>query len=250
MGENQVMASDSWNDIDPVDAGSCLNALQERMTECDEAFRSFGRTRSLARGETLVADEPHCLMSGKCALCLNDPRGESVSLFYFQQGQLVNFLPLLANCFPITPMTRAKKIPRKEFAIRALTDCEFLYFDKDWFVGALLQKQTLDFYVIYSCIINLLNMYRAAHNSPILSNGQRICRFILSVMEDEITPALPDWLTQMEISRHLVMHPITVSKIFGKLRSSGILAREDGKLWVRNMEKLQELANGMDTLNY
>lgn len=224
--------------------------LQKSLERALEEFHRHGEKIILAKGDILVSQKVHCLEKGKCALCVNDPRGEPISIFYFRPGQLINFLPLFAKCFPFDDFIAHKKVPTDMFHVKALSDCQLIVVDSDWVLNAFISDSAIANFVTYSCIVNLLNVYMCVHNCPILSNAQRICLLIISSIEEQGGNMIPEHLTHVEISRHLSIHPITVAKIFSKLRNMGVIEKAGSSLRIKDMDTLRAIAKGCQNISY
>lgn len=231
-------------------AQACAEAMGRHIENCRARFRERGQKLLLRRGDSLGNDQLYCLEKGKCALCLNDPRGGIVSIFYHRAGQLVNVLPLVLKCLPLDGEVWEKKIPGNKFYVKALSDCELTVIDNDWFMRSLPEDASICSYVIYSCALNLVNIYASAYNCPILSNAQRVCRMIIMGLETGRDNIIPPHLTHAEISNHLSIHIITVSKIFGKLRKLGIITKRNGDMLVNDACALKAIADGTQKLDY
>lgn len=244
------MPENIWEHAAGITIAECAASLQRRLGTCVAEFRALDASRRLQKGETLVSAQPFWLESGKCALCIDNSTDQNISLFYFRTGQLVNFLPLLVQCFPIDAHVRKQKVPTAFFSIKALTDCQLTPLDSKKFLAAMLERADINAMIIHSCILNLLNTYFNAYNSPILSNAQRICRLILGTLEGDAEKNIPAYLTHAEISRHLSMHPITVSKIFGKMRSLGIVSKDAGSFVIADLDALRAIAEGTTSITY
>ncbi len=215
-----------------------------------QQIRANGETIILERGATLNHERLFLLESGKMALRLASPRGETISVFYHSAGQLVNFMPLLVRCFPIDEKLLKRKLPGHMFHIKALEECRLLSIDNDWFMNGLIRNEAISALALYSCIVNLINVYARAYNCPILSNAQRICRMILSHTDDNPRNPIPLYLTHAEISSYLSIHPITVSKIFGRLRNLGIIRKKSGMLVIEKIDELRAIAGGLKSISY
>lgn len=229
---------------------SCVEILQENIVEALAKFRNVGKKIILAKGSNLVSEKVHCLEKGKCALCVNDPRGDPISMFYFRPGQMINFLPLLVQCFPFDKFIMQKKIPSNLFHVKALSDCELIVLDTEWFINTFLKETSICYFSLYSCILNLLNIYMCVHNCPILSNAQRICLLLISSIEDSPEGVIPPHLTLIEISRHLSIHSVTVAKIFSKLRNMGIIGKQGSNMVIMDMDRLSAIADGSENITY
>lgn len=231
-------------------AAACAEIMRRHLEASLALFREHGKKLLLHRGETLSLEQLYCLEKGKCALCLNDPRGGIVSIFYHRKGQLINILPKILKYMPLDGQFWEKKIPENRFYVKALSDCELTIIDNDWFMHAFLEDVSISSYVVYSCTLNLVNIYASAYNSPILSNAQRVCRMILMELEAGQNGIIPPHLTHAEISNHLSIHTVTVSKILGKLRKLGIITKQDNVMRVNDPEALRAIADGLAKLDY
>lgn len=227
----------------------CAALLEEVLKSCVGELRETGNLIHLQKGAFVPPSQACWLEKGKCVLSLDDSRGDTLSLFYFRPGQLVNFLPLLVECFPIAPELIRKKIPSHFFHVKALVDCQLYAIDKVWFIKKIAVDPGISCLFLYSAMLNLIHSYIHVWNAPILSNTQRICRLIMAHMDDN-SREIPQYLTQAEISRHLSMHSITVAKIFGKLRKIGLIRKKDNRLFVDNPALLHALADGVEKITY
>lgn len=231
-----------------TDFEACSERIERNLKDCVAKIRATGEVIHLQKGAFLAPDLACWLDTGKCVLTLDDSRGDTISLFYFQPGQLVNFLPLLVKCFPLDATLLKRKIPSSHFHVKALTDCTLYSINHDWFAREFGTDPGLCSIFLHSAMLNLINSYKNVWNAPILSNTQRICTLIMASVEEG--GVIPSYLTQAEISRHLSMHPITVAKIFAQLRKSGLIEKKGSLLVVANPACLQALADGREKINY
>lgn len=228
----------------------CAETMRRHLAASLALFREHGKPLRLHRGDSLGTEQLYHLEKGRCALYLTDPRGGIISIFYHRKGQLINVLPNVLKCLPLDGQFWQKKIPQNRFHVKALTDCELTIIDTDWFTRALAENVSISSYVIYSCALNLVNIYASAYNSPILSNAQRVCRMILMALDREQEGVIPPYLTHAEISNHLSIHIVTVSKILGRLRKLGIITKSGTAMLVNDAEALRAIADGMAKLDY
>lgn len=231
-----------------MDFSACMERIERNLGDCVAKIRETGEVILLQKGALLPSDLPCWLDSGKCVLSLDDSRGDTISLFYFKPGQLVNFLPLLVKCFPLDADLLKRKVPSSHFHVKALTDCRLYSINMDWFAREFGRDSSLQCLFLHAAMLNLINSYRNVWNAPILSNTQRICTLIIASQEEN--GVLPGYLTQAEISRHLSMHPITVAKIFARLRKAGHIEKRDNAFVVANPDSLRALADGREKITY
>lgn len=209
-----------------------LSADTKYTTEYESLLHSMGEEFLLPRGKVLRENHIYYLQEGRCALCVYGQCGETSTLIYFEPGRLLNFLPSLSRLYPLHPMTRRRSVPRKFFAVRALTNCRFLRVRHEIFIKAFADSLPLHSLMVRSLTENILNLLTHAFNSPLLPAGQRICRLLADIMDDQPPHALPRYMTYPEISTHLSIHPITVAKIFKTLREKRIIRKKDAGLTV------------------
>lgn len=227
-----------------------LSADTRFTMEYESLLHSMGEDFLLPRGKILRENHIYYLREGRCALCAYGQCGETSTLIYFEPGRLLNFLPSLSRLYPLHPMTRRRGVPRKFFAVRALTNCRFLCVRHETFMEAFAGSLPLHSLMVRSLTENMLNLLTYAFNSPLLPAGQRICRLLADVMDDQPPHALPRHMTYPEISTHLSIHPITVAKVFKALREKGIVRKKDAGLTVADVDRLHRIAGGLEELTY
>ena len=70
----------------------------------------------------------------------------------------------------------------------------------------------------------------------------QFCKWLLTYsIKKRGKSMIPKAFSVVEVANYLGMHPVTVSRIARKLRETGIIAREDGCLFIQDEEKLRAM---------
>ncbi len=88
-------------------------------------------------------------------------------------------------------------------------------------------------------------------NKKALTATQYTCEF-LSLHSEKIgnNRILPKKYTNVELSKYLGIHSVTVSRIINVLRKEGVIERTPEGLLIKNMKALQEYITGAKTMSY
>lgn len=214
-----------------------------------ELLHEIGEEFLLPKGKLMRQKDLYYLIDGKCALCIHGDAGEELSLIYFYPGRLLNFLPCLTRFYPLQPLLDKRRVPLHSFVIRAVCNCRFLRIPHDVFLEKYFHSLPLHSLIVQSLVENTYSLFSHAFNSPMLPTGQRICRLLLEIMDDE-PPHYLQRITYAEISSHLSIHFVTVAKVFKALRQAEIIRKQPGGISVIRPEQLRRFAEGREHLPY
>lgn len=185
-------------------------------------------------------DYMYYLETGLAALMSFTKDGDERVYLYFNDQRLISFAPILKRMFSF-PGGLFQEVPDTFFQI-AKTRC--ILYRIDYKTAEMLMKTEKEFSLLLlqavtKNYLEVLNHFRQAQEE---SAGIRFCRLLLeSSVEKNGIRVIPKSMTFLEMSRYLGTHPVTVSRIVAQLKKLGCIAKEQGVVVIKDIQKLQAI---------
>ncbi|MBO4364999.1 MAG: Crp/Fnr family transcriptional regulator [Eggerthellaceae bacterium] len=221
----------------------------------DNPYVKYGRLMQVAKGMPVCnfiseeqANRMYILLEGRCSLSLFSENGKEKVLLYFNQGDFINYVPLLKA-------DRGDDLTQPSYfsgiSTYAKTDCTLVRISQSSYEklkdDATFQAAMFD--NVFSHYQKLLALQRIKANK---SATAIVSSFILffSECDDEGTSYLDSFFTFAEIAKAVELHPVSVGRIVGALRKQGAVQRRGRDLVVIDPCKLSSFADETLSLCY
>ena len=180
----------------------------------------------------------YLLDEGICSLNSITRRGDENIYLYFHAKRLVGFNHLMT-----TPGEKPIFQSGFNVSIVTKTSCVLYQINYDTFLHLLQSDKAFNLFFIQTLADNYseaLNHFHYMHEELLVT---ALCRLLLSVScrEPGQKPTVPKFYTYEELARYLGCHPVTVSRIMGKLKQLGYLKKSGRELVIEEEEKLIDL---------
>ena len=205
------------------------------------SFASLSALRKFKKGETIFAE------------------GDEAEGFYVIRKGLVRIFKISAAGREQTLHILGPGEPFGEVAVffgmdypayaMALDHCMALFFPKDRFVNAIKVHPELALAMLGVLAMRLRAFSRLIEDLSLKEVPQRLAAYILSIAEVENRTSSGCEI-KLQISKNLLAtilgtSPETLSRVFRKLEDQEVIERKNSRLYLKDLEKLKDLADGI-----
>lgn len=178
----------------------------------------------------------YCLEEGLCALHSVSPGGKERIYQYFLPGDLVGFIPAYRRSYPDDTFFA--------FSITAKSACKLYRIPYPAFRDFVEQHPDCYRWLFETVIAHYDNALKHCHTLQDGDNFISLCQAISELaVADRSRYVLHKDFSYGELANYLGIHTITVTRIIGRLKDMGILAKEGHVTVILDMQRLKTLAH-------
>ena len=215
--------------------------------EIRDLFVRWGNRKEIKKGQYIydpsvsrAVSEAYYLDEGVAALTSISQEGEEKVFLYFGEQRIIGFADILARKYRCGTMMNQFCAP-VPFWIMAKTACTYYAMTEPVFSRLMNEDSRFMDAILKSICLNYLEIINKFQHIQDVDNETMFCEWLLScrVIRDGRS-VIPKAFTFTEAARYLDMHPVTVSRIAGKLKRQGLISRADGSLVITDETRLWE----------
>lgn len=211
-------------------------------------FIRYGIEKKVQKGQNLFDPAKSGYEEGVCYLdhgiaALNriNREGEEQIYLYFGEKRVIGFANALVKYFPIHWDQYITPTP---FWITAKTSCVYYYMREIVFDSLMEESPPFVRGILGAATLNYLEIVNKVQGIMDGDKTAQFCQWLLTCrVEHEGQTVIPKAFSFVEVAKYLGMHPVTVSRIAGRLKAQGILLRKDGYLVIKDEKKIREILN-------
>ncbi|HIJ59426.1 MAG TPA: Crp/Fnr family transcriptional regulator [Nitrospirae bacterium] len=130
-----------------------------------------------------------------------------------------------------------------------LQDSTFLFIEKDDFIYLIKEQPQVSLNMIANLSLRLKNFTHLIENLSLKEVPSRLSSYLLYVSnEKNMTNIIRLDVSKTHLASILGTVPETLSRIFAKMTSQGLIEVNGKVITIKNQKKLEELASGLETL--
>ena len=187
------------------------------------------------------------LEDGLCALQSLTRDGEEKIYLYFDSKRIIGFAQIMRRML----FQSEEGAQYKTYSIVAKTDCTLYRISDIDFFRLVKEDQEFNLFLLRILTKNYLDILDRYHQIQEESAAVRLCRLILEFSVDKQgRKTLPKYFNYIELSKYLGIHPVTVSRIMGKLKQYGFISKDGHSVVLENEEKLREFIESGQDVEY
>ena len=185
--------------------------------------------------------EAYYLDEGIAALTSISREGEEKIFLYFGEQRIIGFAEILARKYRFQNMMNLLCAPTP-FWITAKTACTYYVMTEPVFSRLMDKDPRFLNAVLKTTCLNYLEIINKFQHIQDVDKETMFCEWLLSCrIRRNGKSIIPKAFTFTEAARYLDMHPMTVSRIAGKLKQMGLIQRTDGCLMITDEQRLSQL---------